>query len=183
MHRITRRIHIESSFVALTLFFAMVLPLNTLAADMQDETLDLRLHMAKGDEYQATIIIDRATTRWDDEKETTETALFTLVLIFEVLDIDDQDNVIMKMTSKRYATQSQNQDTSFAFDSDALPEKGDGTLAVNAACVGQSVHLKLSPRSEVLAIENFAGLHAAMMDTASTMKEPLIARTSASIAV
>ena len=131
------------------------------AAETGEQPLDLRLHYEKGDTYKLTTTIEE-TQRHDTE--ITKTAVVELTMTMEVLDVDKDGNVTVKMTFDRYVVMSEDQ--AIDFDSDNPPEDVDIFTAVKAAIVGQSFEAKLSPRNEVLEIMEAEGLRKAIVEKA-----------------
>lgn len=165
--------------LAVLAILAMITP--TIAAEAgeaDNEQLDLRLRLAEGDTYIVTTTTKREREDWRNDVESIESSVTEVTQQLEVVDVDADGTIALKVTYTRYTVKAQNEETSFVFDSDTPPKSDDPLVAMNACIIGQSFTAKLSPAGDVLAIEDCQALHDAYMATVG-----VTARTSASLDV
>ncbi|MBN1917816.1 MAG: hypothetical protein JW889_07905 [Verrucomicrobia bacterium] len=169
----------RQAFTLLAALTVAVFLTTAMAAD--NDALDLRLRLQPGDTYKATATIERTYADWIEDVETTEVTVVELTLTMTTLDVDEEGNATIEITYDRYAVSSNGDKAErFEFDSDSPPDELNGPVAVTAALVGQSYKARLSPRGEVLTIEEADELRQALAD-ATRQAGRLMPRASAEV--
>jgi len=157
----------KHALTALAVITILSLPLIGRAQDDAAHMVDLRLRLQPGDQYKFVISTEKAVSHWFHDEELNSSCSLTQWVTMDVLAVDPDGTVEVKLTFDRIALESASLDEACTYDSQIAVENDEDLaypLMLFKALIGQSFRAKLSPRGEVLTVQETDAIKTALSD-------------------
>jgi len=156
-----------AALTALAVLIVLGLPSISRAQDDAPDAIDLRLRLQPGDQYRFVVSTEKAVSHWFRDEELNSSCSLTQWVTMDVLAVDPDGTVEVKLTFDRIALESASLDEACTYDSQIAVENDEDLaypLMLFKALIGQSFPARLSPTGEVLTVQETDAIKTALSD-------------------
>jgi len=146
----------------------IVLALGAIAPDVYsaDKKFDLKLKLKKGQKFGLKMVTNQKMAQTMMGQEQKMDQMTAIGMTFEVLDVDDNQNMSIKTTYQNIHIRIEGPMGVMEYDSTKPPQPGaeNPMSAMYKAMLGQSFVMKLAPKGEILEIKGMDEMIGKMID-------------------